>query len=92
LAITAKLTHLATGMTHPNKKFFDWKIALPQAFYVYFLYCHPINELSAVAVLVPKRAHLRLSPTTVWALTEVSDINPTKFYGKIALVELLRKN
>jgi hypothetical protein len=63
-------------MTHPNEFFLDWKIALSTGILcIYFLYCHPINELSAVAVLVPKRAHLRLSPTTVWALTE-RDINP----------------
>jgi hypothetical protein len=78
-------------MTHP-KKFFDWKIALSEHS-MYIFYCHPINELSAVAVLVPKRAHLRLSPTTVWALTGACDINPVKkFDGKTALVELLRKN
>jgi hypothetical protein len=56
-------------LTHPNEKFFDWKIALSKAFYVYFFVLSSINELSAVAVLVPKRAHLRLSPT-LWALTE----------------------
>jgi hypothetical protein len=34
LAITAKADTWQLGMTHPNKKFFDWKIALSMAFYV----------------------------------------------------------
>jgi hypothetical protein len=58
---------------------------------MYFFVLSSINELSAVAVWC-QNAHLRLSPTTVWALTGRVKSCLGILMVRLALVELPAQN